>query len=136
MSVLSNNYRVKEVFFLFKRCVPRSGRYLLAPAAAISFFLFSAFPVFAENPDITVGLQQVDASTLAGKILKIAIGVGALDGVLAAAMLILLAMKLKAAGEKGRMESLDHMKWVFIALGIVGLACVIVGFFAYLVKGA
>lgn len=121
---------------MFKSPVSMVVRSLLVPAAALSFILFKALPVFAENPDITVGLQQVDASTLAGKILKIAIGVGALDGVLAAAMLILLAMKLKAAGEKGRMESLDHMKWVFIALGIVGLACVIVGFFAYLVKGA
>ncbi|MCL6476995.1 MAG: hypothetical protein K6T65_01125 [Peptococcaceae bacterium] len=112
------------------------GKCTVIPVFIAALSLCSAPPVFAENPDITTGLQQIDAGTLAGKILKIALGVGALDGVLAAAMLILLAMKLKASGEKGRSESLDHLKWIFIAMGIVGLACAIVGFFAYLVKGA
>lgn len=116
--------------------ISKLGRYLLVPAVATSFALFKALPVFADNPDITTGLQQVDAATLAGKILKIAIGIGALDGVLAAGMLILLAMKLKTVKEKGREESLTHIQWIFAALGIVGLACILVGFFAYLVKGA
>lgn len=115
--------------FCFRNCI-------VVTVFNAAMILFFALPVFADNPDITTGLQQMDASTLAGKVLKIALGIGALDGVFAAAMLILLAMKLKAVGEKGRSESLDHLKWIFIAMGIVGLACAIVGFFAYLVKGA
>ncbi|OPX93886.1 MAG: hypothetical protein A4E53_00172 [Pelotomaculum sp. PtaB.Bin104] len=99
-------------------------------------FFSRVLPARADNPDITTGLPQMDAATFSAKILKIALGVGALDGVLAAAMLIFLGMKLKGVGQKERMDTLDHLKWIFIAMGIVGLACAIVGLFAYLVKGA
>lgn len=96
-----------------------------------------AGPSFAvEPPDITVGLDQVDANTLADKILKIALGGGALSGVIAAGMLVFLGFKLKTGNERTRADTRDHIKWVFIGMGVVGFAVVIAGFAAFLIKGA
>lgn len=105
-------------------------------AAALIVTSLLTSVALAAGPDITTGLDNVDAPTFAGKVMKIAIGVGALDGVAAAGMLILLGMKLKGVGQKGREETLDHLKWVFIGLGVVGLASIIIGFAAYLIKSA
>lgn len=119
-----------------KQRLVKFKRHVSTAILTASLVIFSrVLPALADNPDITTGLPQMDAPTFSGKILKIALGVGALDGVFAAAVLIFLAMKLKSVGQKERMETLDHLKWLFIAMGLVGLACAIVGFFAYLVKG-
>lgn len=97
-------------------------------------FVVPAFAV--EPPNIVVGLDQISAEALANKILKIALGVGALSGVIAAAVLIYLGFKLKTGTEKTRSETKDHIVWVFAGMGLVGFAVVIVGFAAYLIKGA
>lgn len=100
--------------------------------------LAMATPVFAaaSNPDITTGLGNVDSGTLANKILSIGIGVGALSGVVAAFMLIFLGFKLKTGKEDTRAKTKEHIMYVFIGMGVVALSVVIVGFAAYLIKGA
>ncbi|WP_041274474.1 TrbC/VirB2 family protein [Desulforamulus reducens] len=104
---------------------------------SIMAILALATPCFADpaNPDITTGLGNVDAKTLADKILKIFIGIGALSGVVATAMLIFLGFKLKG-GENARMKAKEHILYVFIGLGVVALSVVFVGFAAFLIKGA
>ncbi|MCF8010046.1 MAG: hypothetical protein K9L17_04660 [Clostridiales bacterium] len=98
--------------------------------------IFPEISLAVENPDITAGLEQVDANTLANKILKIALGVGALSGVVAATILILLGFKLKTGNERTRSDTKEHIMYVFIGLGLTGLAVLIVGFFSFLIKGA
>ncbi len=89
----------------------------------------------AENPDISTGLDSVDKSTLADKIISIATGVGALAGAIAVAMLIYAGIKMATAtNEQGQAQAKGMILQVLIGLGVVGLAVMIVGFVAYLIK--
>ncbi len=99
--------------------------------------LVAAVPSFAAptDPDITTGLQNVDAATLADKILNIFIGIGALSGAVATAMLIYLGFKLKTGKEETREKAKDHIRYVFIGMAVVALSVMIVGFAAFLIKG-
>lgn len=99
--------------------------------------LFSMLtPAFAvEGPKITTGLDQVDSDALANKLLKIAIGGGALSGVVAAIVLIILGFKLKVGGEQSRAKTKEHIVYVFIGMGLVAFAIVITGFAAFLLMG-
>ncbi|SFH34431.1 hypothetical protein SAMN05660649_04832 [Desulfotomaculum arcticum] len=101
-----------------------------------SYFLYPGISLAAENPDITAGLDQVDAKSLADKFILIAVGVGALSGAVAAGMLIYLGFKLKTGNERSRSDTKEHIMYVFIGLGVTGLAVMIVGFAAFLIKGA
>lgn len=114
-------------------------KFILVLSVLCFFSVVASLPgaLFAvENPDITTGLNQVDASALAEKILKIGLGAGALAGTVAAVMLIYLGFKLKIGNERSRSDTKEHIMYVFIGLALVGLAVVIVGFFAFLIKGA
>ncbi|MBM7854964.1 hypothetical protein JOC37_001344 [Desulfohalotomaculum tongense] len=105
-------------------------------AFLILCFLLISEPSFAvDNPDIGTGLNQIDAKTLADKILKIALGASALSGVIATIVLIFLGFRLKTGNERVRSEVKEHIMYVFIGMGIVGFAVVLVGFAAYLIKG-
>lgn len=90
----------------------------------------------AENPDITAGLDQVDANDLANKFIMIAVGGGALSGAVAAGVLIYLGFKLKTGNERSRSDTKEHIMYVFIGMGVVGLAVMFIGFAAFLIKGA
>lgn len=101
------------------------------------FFLTITVPAYAaSDPDIATGLNSVDGSTLAEKIISIATGAGALIGAVAVGAMIFTGFKLATSTtEQKRAESLTHLMWSLGAVGIVGLSLVIVGFVAKLVKG-
>ena len=88
-------------------------------------------------PDITTGLlTDVQAKTLADKIVAIATGVGALAGAIAVVALIYAGFILTTAtDERRKAEAKDLLKNIFIGLFLVGLAVMIVGFVAKLIKG-
>lgn len=91
----------------------------------------------AENPDISTGLDSVDSSTLADKIISIATGAGAIAGAIAVCMLIYAGIRMATAtNEQGQAQAKGQIVQVLLGLGIVGLAVMIVGFVAYLVKGS
>jgi len=90
----------------------------------------------ADNPDITAGLEQVDADELANRLIFIAVGGGALSGAVAAGLLVFLGFKLKTGNERSRSDTKEHIMYVFIGLGVVGFAVIIVGFAAFLIKGS
>lgn len=102
----------------------------------LGFFLWPGVSFAADNPDITAGLDQVDADDLANKIIFIAVGGGALSGAVAAGILIFLGYKLKTGNEKTRSDTKEHIMYVFLGMGVVGLAVMFVGFTAFLIKGA
>jgi len=92
----------------------------------------------ADNiPDITTGLPtDVQAKTLADKIVAIATGVGALAGAIAVVALIYAGFVLTTAtDERRKAEAKDLLKNIFVGLALVGLAVMIVGFVAKLIKG-
>ena len=100
------------------------------------FSVFAVGNVYAAttNPDITTGLSAVTSATLATKIVTIAVNIGALAGGVAAIALVVLGFKLKSGNERARAETIEQIKYVFIGLGVVGLAIAIVGFFTSIIK--
>lgn len=89
----------------------------------------------AENPDITAGLDSVNQNTLAGKIISIGSGLGGLAGAAAVLMLINAGYKMITANnENDKSAAKEQFKNVLIGLGVIGLAVMIVGFVAYLIK--
>ena len=110
--------------------------FVAAAAIGIITFIIAAPALAAPEPDITAGLENISADTLANKILKIAVGGAALAGVVAAVMLTYLGFKLKTGGERDRAETKEHVVWVFLGLALAGFAVVIAGFAAYMIKGA
>lgn len=89
-----------------------------------------------ESPDITTGLSGVEASTVAEKVIGIATGIGAIAGAVAVGMLIYSGIRLAtASNEQGQAQAKGQIFQVLLGLGVVGLAVMIVGFVAYLVKG-
>ena len=116
---------MKRVNRLLKRAWALICVSIITPVAAFA----------AENPDITTGLDDVSNTTVANKIIKIATGGGAVAGAVAVVMLICAGIKLStSANEKGQAEAKGMMVNVLIGLGVVGLAVMIVGFIAYLIK--
>ena len=98
--------------------------------------VFAATSTTTTNPDITTGLTAVTSTTLATKIVTIAVSIGALAGGVAAIVLVVLGFKLKSGNERARAETIEQIKYVFIGLGVVGLAIAIVGFFTSIIKVA
>ena len=95
--------------------------------------LVAIWPVYAgtpPEPNITAGLGNVQADTLANKIVSIAIKGAAVAGAVAAFMLTYLGFKLKTSGERDRAETKEQIVWVFIGLALVGCAALIAGFAA------
>lgn len=106
-------------------------------ATLLLVFVTIAAPCFATTtvPDIGTGLNSINTNTLADKLLKIFTGIGALSGIVATAMLIVLGFKLKVSNERDRATTKEHIMYVFIGMGIVALSVIIVGFAAFLIKG-
>jgi amino acid transporter len=105
------------------------------------FILINTTTAFATNNtngvavDITAGLGQVDNATLAEKIIGIATGIGAIAGAIAVAALVYVGFRMATAvDERARAEAKEHMMQILIGLGVIGLAVMIVGFIAYLIK--
>ena len=84
--------------------------------------------------DVTAGLSNISSADLAGKIIKIATGFGALAGAVAAMVLIYLGFKLKVSTEQQRAETKQHIIYVLAGLGLVAFAVLIAGFTANLLK--
>ena len=112
----------------------------LALAGAL-FFMVNAAKALAENGTgntsgnsgvISVGAglkQSVDSDVLAGKIISIAGGIGALAGAVCIAMLVYAGIRLTTAtNEKTRAEAKDHIKHALMGVAIVALAVLIVAF--------
>ena len=114
----------------------RLHRWLIRAWTLICISIITPVAAFAaDNPDITTGLTDVTNTTVADKIIKIATGVGAIAGAVAVCMLIYAGIKLTTApNEKGQAEAKGMMVNVLMGLGVVGLAVMLVGFVAYLIK--
>lgn len=85
----------------------------------------------AENPEIITGLDAVETSTLASKIITIGTTIGGLAGAVAVVMLILTGFKLTtAANEQAKAEARSHFVQIITGLVVIGMAVVIVGFVA------
>ncbi|NYE57131.1 pilin [Carboxydothermus ferrireducens] len=89
------------------------------------------------NPDITKGLDTaVNEATLANKIVSISTKVGALIGAVAVGAFILGAFQVAtAANEEARAQGKQKMMWALAGVAAVGLAVVIVSFWANTIKG-
>ncbi|MEW6697313.1 MAG: TrbC/VirB2 family protein [Bacillota bacterium] len=115
----------------------KNNKKILIVMLLLLTFFVTAAPCLAETtgPDIATGLNSVDAKALADKLLKIFIGLGALSGVIATAMLIILGFKLKTGKEETRAKTKEHIMYVFVGMGVVALSVTIVGFATFLIKG-
>lgn len=110
-------------------------KFLVRAWLAVCMAMTPLVALAAENPDIATGLDNVDSATMADKIISIATGVGALAGAVAVVMLIYAGIKMATAtNEQGQAQAKGMIINVLIGLAVVGLAVMIVGFIAYLIK--
>jgi len=113
-------------------------RFVQVKVFLLSLLVTAQCALAADNmPDITTGLPtDVQAKTLADKIVAIAVGAGALIGAVAVGMLIYVGFNLATAtGDRKKAEIKEHATNIFIGLGVVALAVMIVGFAAKLIAG-
>ena len=108
----------------------------LAVTLLLAMLFLAAVPAMAaDSVDITAGLSNVDKSALAQKIIAIATGIAALAGAIGVISLIYAGFRFMSGGEKERAEAKQQIIFTFAGLGLTGLAVMIVGFIAYLIKG-
>ncbi len=95
--------------------------------------LFAAVGL-ADTVDVSVGLDKTDQTALAGQLLAIFKGIGALIGVVAVGALIYNGFRLAtAANEQVRAEVKNNIMWTMGAVALVALALMIVGWVVGLV---
>ena len=105
-------------------------------AAGASLFI-AASNAMADPVQIGQGLSKIDTPTIAGIIVKIALGAAGVTG--SVAVLALLWVGLRKIGDhsrQGREEAKEHLIDIFKGLGIAGLGSLIVAFIAYLIQNA
>lgn len=129
--------RCKEVKNLKKLAVKSSARKLVAVIAQLSLMtaIYATNAFAASTIDISGGLQTVNSTQMAGKIMAVAIGIAGLAGATTVIMLMYNGGRL-GGKEKTREEAKEGITWSLIGLVIIGLGSIIVGFIAYLITQA
>lgn len=104
--------------------------------ALIMLFIFGTPVAFGAGDTIDVGsgLNTVDQSTLAKQIISILTSVGYFIGVIAVGSLIFNGFRLSTGDERKRAEAKTNILWTLAAVVLVGMALLIVGFVAGLIK--
>ncbi len=93
-------------------------------------------PALAEGNviDVGSGLAAVEQNQLAEKVLDIVTGIGYFIGVVAVGALIYSAFQLATGDERKRAEAKTHIFWTLVAVVLVGMALMLVGFVAGLIQ--
>lgn len=127
----------RKVKNLKKLAVKSSARKLVAVIAQLSLMtaIYATNAFAASTIDISGGLQTVNSTQMAGKIMAVAIGIAGLAGATTVIMLMYNGGRL-GGKEKTREEAKEGITWSLIGLVIIGLGSIIVGFIAYLITQA
>lgn len=112
------------------------GRKALSFLAAVLATISRVPAAFAAGEiDVGTGITQVDKAVLADKVLKVGTAFAGIAGAVAVLALIFTGLKLMGTtNEARRAEAKQQFIWILGGLALIGLASVVVGFVAWVIK--